>query len=187
MEMHMNSDRYPDLPSDLKAFEAQLAALSPACGLSRDELMYRAGWEACASVATPLSPRLRRGVLGARRNARDKHIRQWLWPATTAALVVLSVTLGFVVALRKPATEVVYIERSPPARMAANDKRDSQWRPEGTDLRLPSGGNDYLMLRDRVLALGVDVLPTTAAALKPDARSERNSTYGAMRGVFRDG
>jgi hypothetical protein len=36
------------LPDDLAALEARLAAQSlPASGLSRDELLYRAGWEAC--------------------------------------------------------------------------------------------------------------------------------------------
>jgi hypothetical protein len=171
----------PEIPFDLKAFEAQLGALAPAAGaIARDELMYRAGWEACTAAAGQVSPRLGRGVLGA-------HHRGWLWPATTAALVILSVTLGLVIALRKPTTEIVYIEKSPPAGKVANDKNDSQWQPQAVALRLPSDGNDYLSLRDRILAFGVDVLPTSAAAIKPAARTEGDSRYGAMRALFRDG
>jgi hypothetical protein len=171
----VNSDRLPDLPSDLKSFEAQLAALSPASGLSRDDLLYRAGWEACASG-------VKQGA-----NARQNRIHSWLWPASTAALVLLSVTLGLIVALRKPSVEVVYIERPPWATGVAIDESNSTWQPQDIPLPLPSGGNDYLTLRDRVLALGADLLATGAAAPKSDARIERDSRFGAMRGLLGDG
>ena len=171
----------PDLPHELKSFEAQLAALAPAGNLSRDELMYRAGWEACAS--------------GARQSAkvRQHRIHSWLWPASTAALVLLSVTLGLIVAIREPGVEVVYIEKSSSADAAtANDGGMADSSSIATadafnaTRKPPSPGNDYFALREHVLAFGADVLPATTAPTS-HLRTEHDARYGAMLGLLRGG
>ncbi|MEX2139390.1 MAG: hypothetical protein WD894_09020 [Pirellulales bacterium] len=195
----MNPDRLPELPSDLKPIEADLAALVPASGtLNRDELMYRAGWAACeASGDSPsaLTPSNRRSGVA------------WLWPLTTAGLVLLSATLGIVLATREPDVEVVFVEkttressetekeRAPAAasQLPTTDDRVAsaqEWLPQAPLLDRPQTrfGNDYLSLRERVLAFGVDVLPSYSAAPATNGSPAiGDSRYGALIGQLRGG
>src|SRR5687768_9904476 len=98
----MNPSQHPDLPSDLESLEADLAALAPTTGaLNRDELMYRAGWEACAAARVPLALPVRYTRAAA-----------WVWPLSTAGLLLISLTLGALLATRTdPEPRVVYVER----------------------------------------------------------------------------
>lgn len=201
----MNADR-PELPHDLKSLEADLAALAPAsANLPRDELMYRAGWEACAAAAT-----VSRDDAGqppeasfGRREQRPRGTAAWLWPLTSAALVLVSATLGTLLAVRgEPEVRVVYVEK--PAAAMPHESNNSEsvaspistpltesmraalgadmQRPRASAVRLQSRNtNDYLSLRDRVLALGVDVLPNSTAPTTAGDRPS-DSRYGAMIG-----
>jgi hypothetical protein len=68
------------LPDDLAALEARLAAQSlPASGLSRDELMYRAGWAACEA-------RSQRVVLTHTNPSQLDSARIGAWSLASAAL-----------------------------------------------------------------------------------------------------
>lgn len=196
----MNADRLPEMPSDLKSFEAGLAALAPAsAGLNRDELMYRAGWAACAAAGTaPMTMRPAGRTVAV----------AWLWPLTTAGLVLLSATLGIVLVARQPEVEVVYVEKpvdksieaekqrvpAAPATLPARDHRvaSSQGTTEiqtaATNRPKARFGNDYLSLRERVLAFGVDVLPSYSAASENGGSPPvRDSRYGALIGQLRGG
>ena len=181
----MDTDRSWDLPSDLKSLAANLAALAPSTGgLDRDQLMYRAGWEACA-VASPAvhSTRLRAA--------------RWLWPLITAALVLVAATLGVALATREPAVQVVYVEKP-----ASSIETETQMVPATEYVALtrqpllsrsgmterPAGtGNDYLSLRERILAFGVDRLPASSDEPLQDVTPLRDSRYGALIGELRGG
>ena len=194
----MNSDRLPELPAELKPFEADLAALAPTSGLNRDELMYRAGWAACAASGTS-------GSVVMQTNRRVG--AAWLWPLTTAGLVLLSATLGLALVTRPPKVELVYVER-PVNRSIGAEKDKQPMAPTlpSSDDRVASSpnplprrtpmldrpptrfGNDYLSLRERVLAFGVDVLPATSDAPLPDGSPAiGDSRYGALIGQLRGG
>jgi hypothetical protein len=196
----MNPERLPELPSDLKSIEADLAALAPRSGaLNRDELMYRAGWAACAAAdASPVAVSANKGRGGL----------AWLWPLTTAGLVLVSATLGMVLATRGPQVEVVYVEK-PESRSNETEKerastkaptlpvRDDRIASIQERLPLRSAaidrpqmrlGNDYLSLRERVLAFGVDVLPSSSAAALPnESPAVGDSRYGVLIGQLRGG
>lgn len=196
----MNPDRLPELPSDLKSLEADLAALAPATGeLNRDELMYRAGWEAHAAAES-----CRLAVSS--NNRRGGHA--WLWPLTTGALVLLSATLGIVLAMRQPDLEIVYVERPANGGIKAAQERSSTTASElsSEDAHVASAqepspvhtprlvgaptrfGNDYLSLRERVLAFGVDMLPSPSGAPLPsESPTIGDSRYGALIGQLRGG
>jgi hypothetical protein len=183
----MNTDRQSDLPLELKAFAANLAALSPSSGgLNRDELMYRAGWEAHAAM----SPAFHSIRLGATR---------WLWPLTTAALVLISAALSFVLATREPAVQIVYVEK-PQAWSAEAEKRtvtpaepiaggaQPLLSPSRMIAQSVAMGNDYFSLRDRVLTLGIDELPEPVNdPSHQETPAIRDSRYGTMIGELRGG
>jgi hypothetical protein len=205
----MNAEQFPQLPNELKSLAADLAALAPASGnLGRDELMYRAGWEACAAAAgqgafigggNPRAATFDQYV-----HSVQTHARTWLWPLCTAGLLLVTATLAVLLAMRdEPDVRIVYIEK--PADTAIEQPRDAI-AAEGTQQieraqqndsareraaardraaivrRL---GDDYLSLRERVLAFGVDVLPThTPAALPEASESGRDLRYGSMIGRF---
>lgn len=193
----MNHDRLPELSPDLKSLAADLASLAPAGGvLNRDELMYRAGWEACAASDTGAVRRLI--------NSGDSRLG-WLWPLSTAGLLLVTATLGVMFATREPAIRVVYLERPaeasaaveqpkqpirvkeilPPDHVAQSAAprsnpllRDVQARP----------GYEYLTLRGRVLAFGVDVLNWhSATATSGEQAAVNDSRYGALLDELRGG
>src|SRR6266566_1720404 len=94
-----DAPRPDDFPSDLKPFEAALAGLSPAATrINRDQLMYLAG--AAAAAPAPNDP--------ATRACRPP---QMVWPSATAALFLVALGLGALVALRQPAERIVYVDR----------------------------------------------------------------------------
>ena len=195
----MLGDRPPELPLELKSLEADLAALAPdSGGLKRDELMYRAGWAACEAAIVPA---------GTSAQSNRRRTMGWLWPLTTAGLVLLSATLGIALATRE--TQLVVITEATPPDSKTKAKQDasdaapamlparsepfamalgSRVRPTIFD-RSPAPVRDgYLSLRDRVLAFGIDVLPSYAAATLPnDARADGQSRYGTLMGQLLGG
>jgi hypothetical protein len=182
----MNSDRPSELPPDLKSLAADLAALAPSSGgVNRDELMYRAGWEACAATSPAVHSMRQRTAM-------------WLWPLSTAALVLVAATLVVALATREAAVQVVYIEKPQTLSVEAEKQNASavenvavarqpllatsrmNARPAGT-------GNDYLSLRERILAFGVDMLPASSDEPLQDVTPLRDSRYGALIGELRGG
>ncbi len=182
----MDTDRSRDLPSDLKSLAANLAALAPSTGgLDRDQLMYRAGWEACGATSPAAhSMRLRAA--------------RWLWPLSTAALFLIAATLGVALATRELAVQVVYVEKPPSSiktekqMVSATEHvaltRQPLLSPSGMIDRPAGTGHDYLSLRERILAFGVDRLPASLDAELPNAASSiRDSRYGALIRELRGG
>jgi hypothetical protein len=201
----MNYEHLPELPPDLKSLEADLVAMSPACGaLSRDELMYRAGWE--ASAASTAGDPARAKV---KSQAKTDRIRgsSWLWPLSTAGLLLVAAILGVILATRSPEVRVVYIEK--PVRSSSEalpSKQPADKRPISSPdetvaaqhPQLPSAkivnriqfgaGHEYLSLRQRVLAFGVDVLRTRGAMPpRSDDPTASDSRYGTLLGQLRGG
>ena len=196
----MNLDRLPELPSDLKPLEAELATLAPAGGgMNRVELMYRAGWAACAAAGASANTVMQNNRPGG---------MAWLWPLTTAGLVLVSATLGIALVIRQPNVEIVYMEKpanrpreaeeakqpATASKLSARDGRVAsadEWLPlrVSVDDRPPIRfGHDYLSLRERVLAFGVDALPPSSTAPSPDASpTTSDSRYGALIGQLRGG
>jgi hypothetical protein len=191
----MTSDQNPELPNELKSLEAELAVLLPSTGtLHRNELMYRAGWEACAVARVSLA--LPAPGVPLALPVPNKPAANWLWPLSTAGLLLVAVTLGLLLASRaEPESRVVYVER-PATAVVDNEQtkrpsaaiapipvaQNSPFEFTTADLRRPRIGDDYLSLRERVLAFGVEVLsPTDASPVSP-AESRRDTRYGAMIG-----
>jgi hypothetical protein len=200
----MNDDQLPELPHELKSLAADLEALAPASGdLSRDELMYRAGWAACAASAADHPARL---ALAQGKTFQSRGL-SWLWPMSTAGLLLVSATLGVALATRTPDVQVVYIERSKVSPAAAqNAKQPADRRTiapqdevvaasdsHSSSARLVNPpqfgpGREYLSLRQRVLAFGVDVLQSRAAPVSPDDEATiSDSRYGTLLGQLRGG
>jgi hypothetical protein len=193
----MNHDRLPELSPDLKSLATDLSSLAPAAGaLNRDELLYRAGWEACAALDTGARWRLV--------NSRDSRLG-WLWPLSTAGLLLVTATLGVMFATREPAIRVVYLER--PAQASASVEQPRQpirvkeifppdhvaqsGAPRSSRLLhdvQARPGYEYLTLRGRVLAFGVDVLNWHSATATSDEQAAiKGSRYGALLDELRGG
>jgi len=135
----------------LVGLEAALAALAPMPGrIDRDALLFRAG---------QLS--LRRG--------------RWAWPGVAAALGVVALTLGVVLALRPTPTtveRVVYIrikEPSPPAPQVREPDvpppEPKSIAPVATAAR--QAPMNYLELERQVFRWDMDGMPATLEALSP--------------------
>jgi hypothetical protein len=209
----MNHDQLPELSPDLKSLAADVASLTPAGGiLNRDELLYRAGWAACASSSDSTNPQMfnnaRAVSLKPTKSGRDQCL-MWLWPLSTAGLLMLAATLGITLAMRAPEVPVVYVEQPggvPPqpskafTGQSAANHRDA--RSEGAasfGSQFPSTvpvvrrtlfhpGANYLSLRERVLTYGVDMLPTgDSSALHGESDSVSNSRYAALLDELRGG
>ena len=197
----MNAERQSEPPDDLKSLEADLAALTPSTGaLNRDELMYRAGWEACATAArVPLAPPVQSVPLALPVQgvplALPVRVPAWLWPLSTAGLLLVSFTLGALLATRTdPEPRVVYVERQADV-IAKNEQtqprsaaapniavHDSASALPIPVTRRPGSGDHYLALRERVLAFGVEVLLTTTPLPPSSSETRSDSRYGAMIG-----
>jgi hypothetical protein len=166
------SESSEHLPEDLKPFEALLGSFLPAPSrIDRDRLMYAAGG-AAASVSS---------------QAPAHRSRQWLWPSVSAALLLLSATLGVALALRGDAAErIVYVDRPVATPSVASATRNSEASgPVDTlvakaldgeradDFRLPPESN--FMLRERALRFGVDAIEpprhSTSSLPAPDYRN----------------
>jgi hypothetical protein len=158
-----NASHPDDFPPDLKAFEAELGGLVPAeSRLNRDRLMYLAGAVAAATGSS--RPALRFGRLP-----------KLLWPIATAALFVIAVGLGALVALRQPTERVVYVNR-PAASAHPGDgpsflAQSSHVGPLAAADRGTTSGS-YLALREQVLRLGVGALDVPSDAAEPPDRSD---------------
>jgi hypothetical protein len=124
--------------NDLNEFAVALRSLVPLpSAVSRDELMFRAGqaW--------------------IERSLATQHSRRWLWPMATAATALVAATLGMLVGqsnseLREPIVQSGSPETNPGAVEVAISPATSSPRP----------ATAYLAERNRILARGVDSLPT---------------------------
>jgi hypothetical protein len=165
--MSVHEDNRPDdFPPDLKAFEAALSGLIPAASrLDRDRLMYQAGAASAAPATNHPAIRTSRHPM-------------MLWPAATAALLVVALGLGTLVALRRPEDRIVYVDRpaaksnqgTSPA-LAVQFPRIEPAIPRALDP--PSAG--YLALREQVLRLGVEAIePPRHPGEQPDHHDVRN-------------
>ena len=106
---HDNSNRQ----DEVRAVEQSLRGLAPAnTGVNRDRLMYEAGWAACeaATQRAAAAPRPAAAVASGKRDSD-----RWFWPATSAALLLVSATLAAVLITREPEKQIVYAYVSPPA------------------------------------------------------------------------
>lgn len=116
-----------EIPPELSGIEHALRGLQPAAvTLDRDRLMFRAGQES-----------MRRSP--------------WIWPAATAAALLVAVALGSVLALRPPAERVVYLDQPAPGQTGQG--------VTAVDPPAPPDRTAYLRLRQQVLEQGVDSLP----------------------------
>jgi hypothetical protein len=158
--------RPDDFPPDLKAFEAALSGLIPAASrLDRDRLMYQAG----AASAAPATnhPAIR----------SSRHPMR-LWPAATAALLVVALGLGTFVALREPHERIVYVDR-PAAKSNLGTSPNLAIRFPRIEPAIPRAQDpanaSYLALREQVLRLGVEALDAPRRpGEQPDHHDVRN-------------
>ena len=205
----MNYDALPELSPQLKSLAADFAYLTPAGGtLNRDELLYRAGWAACASSSDSANLQTPDHAGAVSQNpSKSGHDRwlTWLWPLSTAGLFILSATLAIALATRE--VRVVYIERTEKAATLDADLKqpaDRQTISSPDELVAANGrpstsamtanraqigaGPRYFALRQRVLAFGVDELQSRSAASSPiDYPATSDSRYGALLGQLRGG
>jgi hypothetical protein len=127
-----------ELPAELKAVERALRRLQPSADrLDRDRLMYLSG----------------RASMPSQRNAL-----QWLWPLSTAALLLVSLTLGGVLLSSAG-------DRQPNQNMIATEPRHDEIR--SIDLAIADHDpSSYLQLRNTVLLGGVDALPAPQGKIR---------------------
>jgi len=138
-----------------------LASFSPAAPqIDRDRLMFMAGRASAASQEPGArSPELPAPIPGHLRS------RQWLWPASTAALAATSLALALALFVRPiPGPQIVYVPRQAaaeaPQRMS--EKAIDQGGvpvPAGTaraDSLLPP--DNYLRTREVALRMGLDAI-----------------------------
>ena len=180
------------LPDELKSVETALRGLMLATGaIDRDRLMYLAGrasalneissgatGSASAELSANSIPQNTGGASGTRRSIR---IKRFGWPLATAALVLLSLTLGGRVIYLSGLTErIVLVERAgasgnlPIATMTVPGQGSASSMVGF--LPTPGGGFSYMQLRNAVLNRGVDALPTQAVsnpASAPNAHAPR--------------
>jgi hypothetical protein len=141
-----DDDRSNEFPSELKPFEAALGSLMPAGSrVDRDRLMYLAG-AAGATIPLPAPiPRLHCAI----------------WPCATAAMALVSLGLGSLLAFRQPQERIVYVSH-PAANADPSISPSFPQQYEDTEprvaSRLNSSGFSYLVLREQVLQRGVDAL-----------------------------
>jgi hypothetical protein len=134
------SESVPEL--NLAALEAALGSLSPVPGrIDRDRLLFQAG-------------------------QRTMHRRQWLWPGATAALALVSLTLGGERLIRpQPGAveHVVYVRVEVPAAhetVAALPRTPIEAEVAAAEeAGAGPGGTSYLKLEQQVLRWGLDALP----------------------------
>jgi hypothetical protein len=122
------------LNPDLAAVEKALASLAPrASTIDRDRLMFLAG----QAVGTP--PRTR-----------------WLWPLSTAASLLLAVSLVLLLVARPAQTveRIVYLPQGSPTEGVAVAQAVHEMEPMG----------DYLRLRRLMIDEGIDRLPEPSSA-----------------------
>jgi hypothetical protein len=141
-EQACNDDQRDTGPTELAAFQAALARLSPAPdGINLARLLFRAG-----QLSAPR--------------------RSWILPCATAASTILVVVLGSVLLIppvRQPAERIVTVYVPVPS--VPTHQLEVSTPSTNDSLALPSasissaGDTDYLRLRSEVLTHGLDALP----------------------------
>ncbi len=149
----------PNPDRDLTQLEGALAGLKPAAPLDRDRLMYRAGQ---ASVPC----------------------RGWAWPATTAASLLLSLTLGVMLLNRAAPEEVVRVIPVPiavpvpgPPSLPTAPSPSAEPSLPVTKANPADAPLEYAQMRKEVLRWGVDAL---ASRPPISAGSRQSSTVGSL-------
>jgi hypothetical protein len=151
---------------ELTALEAGLAALAPCSpGIDRDYLFYHAGRTAA------------RGGRG-------------VWPYTTALMAVLALGLGWIAVHRpqplpsidQPEPRIVYIrvDNSPSPPSAANPAHRRP-TPRIPDLGEADSAQELasgIHVREQVLLMGVDALPSSQAPSSPEKRPPLDPLLG---------
>jgi hypothetical protein len=165
-----------EISSELKAIENALRDLPPSLGqLNRDRLMYLAGQ---ASIS--LSPRertgskTRRGEMRAEAEATPPSHpsqRQIAWPLATAALALVSLTLGgFLLFGKHDEQQTVNIHRATnPLPTVVDLSEDSR------SIGHSAIGASYFELRELVLAKGLD------AVSMPQSSNEKPALHDPVR------
>jgi hypothetical protein len=177
------------LGKDLKAAEAALGSLVPRSSrIDRDRLMFLAGQAAGRGQGS--------GVGGQALGVGGQVIPSWLWPAATAAMVLVSVTLGGLLWSRSgPETieRIVYVPVERPAPSSPTVVQSTTPEPQipritNTLGSLVLGGSiqaDYLRLRNQVLVSGLDALPEPRHAASntksPEPSDYRQLLISALR------
>ncbi len=154
-----NNDRRDAGPTDLAAFHAALARLTPVPdGVNIARLLFRAG-----QLSAPR--------------------RSWAWPCATAASLMLAVALAAVLLLRpapQPVERIVTVyvpaaTQPPPQAEAPSPSTDETPVPPSPSLFLSEkkegSDGEYFQLRRQVLAHGLESLPPPQpwpAALPPN-------------------
>jgi hypothetical protein len=156
----MSTDKAPgeELPEDLKAIETALRQLTPRAAevdrVDRDRLMYLAGQASAVHASSPSGT--------AALVKREMKVRRNLWPLATAALTLVSITLGGVL-LRstRPNEHMVYLEQ--PGGNAGGGAPIMVQFPSAehfpVGLSSANYSADYFRLRNLLLTRGVDALP----------------------------
>jgi hypothetical protein len=127
------SSNLPRDPSDQQA-EAELSAYSPRPPrIDRDRLMYEAGRAAAQSQLSPaVGAVLRHGVIAWFPSPPTLIPTNWLWPAATLALALVSVSLGIALLVRSGP-----VDREPIAR---RDRQGNVALDEPRTTAVSSGG-----------------------------------------------
>jgi hypothetical protein len=167
-----------ELPEDLKTIETALRQLTPgASQIDRDRLMYLAG------QASVMNSGIGSSIISETRFAANN--RRNLWPMATAALALISITLGGLLLHAKRSEElVVRVERLPVESGNSSDIVSSGPTDSFTFGVSTVGNNaNYLQLRNLLLVRGVDALlpspvpgntvsPTSTPPILPTLRHE---------------
>jgi hypothetical protein len=171
------ADEMQDLPDDLQQFESLLRGCTPSTPqLERDRLMYLAGRASAeAAIAeemladlkpSPLVGEAPRGypVRGTaaksivpllKTQSHRTNFQSWTWPLASAALLLLSLTLGAAILFRHAETRIVYVTEPSPSVAALAALPSDPAKPSAT----PNAEPNYLLVRNLVLAHGVEALP----------------------------
>lgn len=181
----------PHIEPDLAHVEALLKSLHPgAPRLSRDHLLFHAG-----RLSAPPAPWPR---------------RPWFWPTATAAAMLLAMTLAALLTIRPvslPTERIVYVPTAAPAHpsghpdsspalpefraASVSERTNTLNRPTALatprDVANPPEHGPaqaaYLVLRNQVLARGLDALPSPP----PQPTTERDETLDELLGPTRPG
>lgn len=175
-----------DFEPDLKPLEAALGSLMPTVSrIDRDRLMFQAG-AASVDATTACVAGNDRSLANAGDDAGGLQ-RRWqhrsfgkFWPLATAVLLLISIGLGALLALRQTAERVVYVERQPTQDSQLPRSIASFGAPPVTaftDRTIASASADasYLVLRQQVLRRGVAALDRAMQNdQRPEASEARN-------------
>ncbi|HVC94405.1 MAG TPA: hypothetical protein VND64_11980 [Pirellulales bacterium] len=164
---------------DLNAIAASLSSLSPSTGrLDRDRLMFLAGEAAAlSSSALPNSAMSRTAMSQSHEVQLRLAARRWAWPAAFSMVSAVAATLLAVLLARPEPRVIERVVRLPAEPQAVVDtpagaavaRADAPEQVERGRSERPAhnrrrGDGDYLSLRDRVLARGIDSWTSSLSA-----------------------